>query len=128
MDIENPRLTLKKGGSGSINCISVGFASFCWSGPINLQDNNCCHSIEVHSDAVQECAPNQLSDEIVLQLAAQFKELADPTRILILSTLGRRELCVCDLAHVLGMTQATISHRLRYARRRANDGATSDGH
>ena len=49
-----------------------------------------------------------LSPDILL-----FKTFGDPTRIRILTALSRRELCVCDIAELLGMTQSAISHQLR---------------
>lgn len=53
------------------------------------------------------------SDETLYRLADLFKIFGDPTRIRILSALGRHELCVCDIAQLLGMTQSAISHQLR---------------
>lgn len=47
------------------------------------------------------------------RLADTFKALADPTRIRIISILAETELCVCDLAATLGMTQSAVSHQLR---------------
>ena len=49
-------------------------------------------------------------------LAAMFKALADPTRVRIVSVLAQTELCVCDLAATLGMTQSAISHQLSLMR------------
>lgn len=47
-------------------------------------------------------------------LSNTFKALADPTRLRILHNLTRRELCVCDLAEILGMSQPAVSHQLRF--------------
>ena len=47
------------------------------------------------------------------RLADIFKALADPTRVRIISILTKTELCVCDLAATLGMTQSAVSHQLR---------------
>jgi ArsR family transcriptional regulator len=49
-------------------------------------------------------------------LAATFKALADPTRVRIVSVLAQTELCVCDLAATLGMTQSAVSHQLSQMR------------
>lgn len=57
-----------------------------------------------------------VSDEIAQKAAETFKILGDPTRIKILQTLSKRELCVCDLASVLQMGQSAISHQLRLLR------------
>lgn len=53
------------------------------------------------------------AEEIVLNLAELFKVFGDPTRVRILFTLSAGELCVCDIASVLNMTQSAISHQLR---------------
>ena len=83
---------------------------------LKINPNDCCYGTGAHTDAVEECVPLQLTDDTVQQLAEQFKALSDPTRIRILSTISRRELCVCDLAEILGMTQSAVSHQLRYLR------------
>jgi len=49
-------------------------------------------------------------------LAAIFSVLADPTRVRLVAALAERELCVCDLANVLGLRQSTVSHQLRLLR------------
>ena len=49
-------------------------------------------------------------------LAAVFSLLADPTRVRIVAALGAHELCVGDLAHILGLRQSTLSHQLRLLR------------
>ncbi|QQE77767.1 metalloregulator ArsR/SmtB family transcription factor [Alicyclobacillus sp. SO9] len=75
-----------------------------------------CRKTSIHEDAVSDCLDDQLHDTEVLSLSQSFKALADPTRIRILSNLIRRELCVCDLAEILGMTQSAVSHQLRTLR------------
>lgn len=57
-----------------------------------------------------------LADAAVAELAATFEVLSDPTRIRIIHALSRDELCVCDLAHVLGMSMSATSHQLRRLR------------
>ena len=52
-------------------------------------------------------------EETLYRLAELFKVFGDPTRIRILYALSSGELCVCDIAEVLGMTQSAISHQLR---------------
>lgn len=46
-------------------------------------------------------------------MAELFKLFGDPTRIKILCSLLRHELCVCDLAALIGMNQSAVSHQLR---------------
>ena len=54
--------------------------------------------------------------EAVATLAETFKVLGDPTRLRIAYALAREELCVCDLATVLGVSQSVVSHSLRALR------------
>src|SRR5881409_1240116 len=57
-----------------------------------------------------------LGESSVLALAETFKVLGDTTRVRILDALARAELCVQDLADVLGLTQSAVSHQLRLLR------------
>lgn len=52
-------------------------------------------------------------DEVLYDLAELFRVFGDSTRIKILYTLFESELCVGDIAQVLGMTQSSVSHQLR---------------
>ena len=56
------------------------------------------------------------SPEAVSALAETFKVLGDPTRLRIAFALAREELCVCDLATLLGVSQSVVSHSLRALR------------
>lgn len=49
-------------------------------------------------------------------LTDTFRALGDPTRVRILDVLSHGELCVCDLAAVLGVSQSAVSHQLRFLR------------
>ena len=49
-------------------------------------------------------------------LAETFKVLGDPTRLMIVTALAREELCVCDLATLVGVSQSAVSHSLRTLR------------
>ncbi len=55
-------------------------------------------------------------DGVLNHLAETFRALSDPTRVKILSALAREELCVCDLARLLGVTSSAVSHQLRVLR------------
>ena len=55
----------------------------------------------------------QIDTDDLYQLADLFKVFGDPTRLRILYTLSDGELCVCDIADSLSMTQSAISHQLR---------------
>lgn len=69
-----------------------------------------CNGQHPHDHVEKDEIPN---DEVLYRLADLFKTFGDPTRIRILSSLKHHELCVCDIAELLGMTQSAISHQLR---------------
>ena len=72
-----------------------------------------CGNGSIHEDIVAKVAA-ELPDESVLSEAADLlKIFGDSTRIRIISALCRSELCVCDIARLLGLTQSAISHQLR---------------
>src|SRR4030065_46757 len=52
----------------------------------------------------------------ILSLAETFKTLGDPTRVKVLQALSVEELCVCDLASLLGISESATSHQLRVLR------------
>jgi len=69
--------------------------------------------MHAHDDIVTR-VKNDMPDELVLyDLAELYKVFADSTRIKILYCLFEAEMCVCDIAHLLGMTTSAISHQLR---------------
>ncbi len=72
-----------------------------------------CEFIHVHEDIVQQVNANMPSDETLYDLADLFRIFADSTRIKILYVLFESEMCVCDIAQLLDMSQSAISHQLR---------------
>lgn len=76
-----------------------------------MEENICqCGS---HEDIVKKVS-EAMPDESVLYNAAEIlKIFGDPTRARIIYALEQSELCVCDIAKILGMTQSAISHQLR---------------
>ena len=75
-----------------------------------------CAETIINEDKVKQAQQALLDGLSATHLAATFKALADPTRIRIVSVLAQTELCVCDLAATLGMTQSAVSHQLRLMR------------
>jgi len=61
-------------------------------------------------------AAELLDGESVAALAETFRMLGDITRVRILDVLSRREWCVQDIAHQLGVSESAISHQLRLLR------------
>ena len=57
-----------------------------------------------------------LDDEVYFELAETFRALADSSRVKIVSSLLQQELCVCDLAAVVGMSESAVSQHLRILR------------
>lgn len=72
-----------------------------------------CSCTMIHEDIVKSAASKMLSTEIATSLSELFKVFGDPTRLKLLSALSTSEMCVCDIAACLGMTQSAISHQLR---------------
>lgn len=72
-----------------------------------------CEAIEVHDELVQIVNTNMPEEEELYDLAELFKVFGDSTRIRILFVLFEAEVCVCDLAATLKMTQSAVSHQLR---------------
>ena len=65
---------------------------------------------------IQEFSLQLFGSELVSALADTFKVLGDATRVRILDVLSRRELCVGDIAEVLGLSESAVSHQLRLLR------------
>lgn len=72
-----------------------------------------CDYMHVHEDVVRAVLEHMPQVEELKDLADFFKVFGDSTRIQILYVLFQSEVCVCDLAHVLNMSQSAISHQLR---------------
>ena len=80
---------------------------------IDKNGMECCDCTQVHDDIVSEVTSQLPDDEILYDLAELFKVFGDSTRIKILYALSERELCVCDISELLGVSQTAISHQLR---------------
>jgi Predicted transcriptional regulators len=72
-----------------------------------------CDSLCIHETAVDAVRKNLPGEEELYDLAELFSVFGDTTRVKILCALFSTELCVCDIASLLGMTQSAISHQLR---------------
>ena len=71
-----------------------------------------CGCTVVHGDAVR-CTAESMPDSATLDtVAGFFRVLGDGTRLRIIGALSLGELCVCDIAAVLGMTKSAVSHQL----------------
>ena len=72
-----------------------------------------CGFLCVHEKTVQKVLGEMPDDETLYDLAELFKVFGDSTRVKILYALFESELCVCDIAQLLGLTQSAVSHQLR---------------
>lgn len=77
------------------------------------KDIETCNCIMVHDDTVNKVKSNFPKEACLYDLAEFFKIFGDSTRIKIIFALYHSELCVCDLAEVVGISQSGISHQLR---------------
>jgi len=72
-----------------------------------------CDCEVIHEDVVNSVRAKMPKEETLYDLAELFKVFGDSTRIRILWALDEAEMCVCDIAYLLNMTQSAISHQLR---------------
>jgi ArsR family transcriptional regulator, lead/cadmium/zinc/bismuth-responsive transcriptional repressor len=86
-----------------------------------------CEITLIHEDEVHRAQAGLIRAEIAGLLAETFGALADPNRVRLISALLPGELCVCDLAAVLGMSQSAVSHQLRFLRTLRLVSARKDG-
>ncbi len=75
-----------------------------------------CEIEKVDTGAVEFVKSRMIDDNDALLLSEVFKVLGDPTRIKIIHSLSKCDLCVCDISAAIGMTQSAVSHQLRLLR------------
>ena len=75
-----------------------------------------CSDNTLHEGPIALAEQTLLDQTTAATLAQAFQALADPTRVRLISALHSTELCVCDLAALLGMSQSAVSHQLRSLR------------
>ena len=73
----------------------------------------CCEFIHAHDEIVEKVRRELPSEDTLYDLTELFRIFGDSTRIRILYVLFEAEMCVCDIAALLGMTQSAISHQLK---------------
>ena len=73
----------------------------------------CCDFIHAHEEIVEKVRQELPDEDTLYDLSELFRIFGDSTRIRILYVLFEAEMCVCDIAALLGMTQSAISHQLR---------------
>jgi ArsR family transcriptional regulator len=75
-----------------------------------------CEIVHLHPARVAELRAALIEKDDVTDLAETFRALGDPTRVRMLDALSHGELCVCDLAALVGMSESAVSHQLRLLR------------
>ena len=75
-----------------------------------------CAVTAIDAEKVGRAQKELLDGLTATRLSAVFRALSDPARLRIVSLLAHHELCVCDVAAALGMTQSAVSHQLRQMR------------
>ncbi|HJO33452.1 MAG: metalloregulator ArsR/SmtB family transcription factor [Anaerolineales bacterium] len=83
---------------------------------VSGQSSDRCVIPAIDAGKVRRAQKDLLDGLTATRLSAVFKALSDPTRLRIVSLLAHHELCVCDVAAALGMTQSAVSHQLRLMR------------
>ena len=73
----------------------------------------CCDFIHAHEEIVEKVRGQLPGEDTLYDLTELFRIFGDSTRIRILYVLFEAEMCVCDIASLLGMTQSAISHQLQ---------------
>ena len=81
----------------------------------HLEKETCGFRV-VHIDRVNRARDEAIRDQELDRLAQTYKVLGDPTRLKIVMALGGGEMCVCDLAAFLNITESAVSHQLRRLR------------
>ncbi len=78
-----------------------------------LTDMPQCEECGYHIEKVKQICAKMPQEDELYDLAELFKIFGDSTRIRILFTLFQSEICVCDIAKTLNMTQSAVSHQLK---------------
>ncbi len=81
------------------------------------EDGGKCLQFTFDEKRVRRVKTGMLPEDVVLDVADTFKILANPTRVRIVRSLAKEELCVCDLAQVLGLSVSATSHQLQALRK-----------
>src|SRR5688572_15577439 len=81
-----------------------------------FKNDEVCELVQIDLTRVRKIRAGLVRPDAVQALADTFSALGDPTRVRILDALSHGELCVCDLAAVLRLSQSAVSHQLRLLR------------
>lgn len=80
------------------------------------EQTDLCGSRVIHEEKVERARLNALGSQDINRVTRTFKAMGDPTRLRILWALELGEMCVCDIAALLRITESAVSHQLRILR------------
>lgn len=83
---------------------------------ITTVEDDVCEILYVDEPRVRRVEAQMPADETVEEVTEIFKTLGDPTRAKMIFALSQTELCVCDLAALVGLSVSAVSHQLRLLR------------
>jgi DNA-binding transcriptional ArsR family regulator len=83
------------------------------SGKSSLMEEHGCKVRVIHLEKVALAKKEEISEKELERLTLIYKALADPSRLRIVMALRNHEMCVCDLAAFLGVSESAVSHQLR---------------
>ena len=81
-----------------------------------MENKTNCDCEIIHEETLIDTRSKMLDDDMYIELGSLFKLFGDGTRVKILHALEQNELCVCDLAELLGLTKSAVSHQLKALR------------
>lgn len=81
-----------------------------------MEKQHICDCEMIHEAVVEDTRAKMQEESEYLRLAALFKMFGDGTRVKLLHALEQNEMCVCDLAALLGLTKSAVSHQLKALR------------
>ncbi len=79
----------------------------------NTQEVECCEEHVIHNELLSKVNGKMPDEDEISDLSDLFKVFGDSTRLKLMFVLFESEVCVCDLAELLNMTQSAISHQLK---------------
>lgn len=83
---------------------------------LQKEENDLCHYRCIHEDRIASAEGNALPEGENLRMAQLFKAMGDANRLKILRALEQEEMCVCDIAAFLKVSESAVSHQLRMLR------------
>lgn len=81
-----------------------------------MKNDDVCEVHCIHKKSIREVKSKMLEEKTFKKISEDFKILTDPTRVKLLYALSQMELCVCNIACIVGMTDSAVSHQLRLLR------------